>query len=292
MFKYMSKRYQDPLTEIRKPALRAPADSCDCHAHMFGPLTEYPVIADARFSNPRVGADDYRKIAGCLGIARTVIVQPHVYGADNRCAWDILEQQQGKWRGIAVLDLRENERTLTAMHVAGFRGVRVNLRNKGGLTMHALAEVAACNKPYGWHIEFAPDGDDLITIAQNARGIAVDIAIPHMGRVAARDGIASKPFQALLELVKQGRCWVKLSAPHRISSLPYPHQDVLPFARALIEAAPERMLWATDWPHTGVADQDYMPNDGDTLDQLACWTDDPRMQRRILVENPAKLYGY
>ena len=134
----MSKRYQDPLTEIRKPALRAPADSCDCHAHMFGLLTEYPVIADARFSNPRVGADDYRKIASCLGIARTVIVQPHVYGADNRCAWDILEQQQAKWRDIAVLDLSENERTLTAMHVAGFRGVRVNLRNKGGLTMHAL----------------------------------------------------------------------------------------------------------------------------------------------------------
>jgi len=147
LFKYMSKRYQDPLTEIRKPALRAPADSCDCHAHMFGPLTEYPVIADARFSNPRVGADDYRKIADCLGIARTVIVQPHVYGADNRCAWDILEQQQGKWSDIAVLDLSENERTLTAMHVAVFRGMRVNLRNKGGLTMPALAEVAARIKP-------------------------------------------------------------------------------------------------------------------------------------------------
>ena len=284
--------YQQPDPQVHAPAFSVPAHACDCHAHIFGPEERYPTIPDARFANPKVGLADYRRVLRTLGIERAVLVQPHVYGADNRCLADALAQFEGRARGVGVIGTTVADAELDRMHRAGFRGVRINLRNAGGLALRELALVAERIKPWGWHIEFAPDPQHLPAIARAVREIDVDVVIPHLGRVAADAGVQSPEFQALLGLVRDGRCWVKLSGAHRVSRLPYPHPDVAAFADALIEAAGERMLWASDWPHTSVPVDDYMPNDGDMLDLLAAWVPDEKLRQRILVDNPARLYGF
>ncbi len=259
---------------------------------MFGPRARYPTIAAPRFANPNVSLADYRRMLAVLGIERAVLVQPHVYGSDNRCLEDALHEFSGRARGIAVIEASIADRELERMHGAGIRGVRFNLRNAGGLELKALSAIAARIRPLRWHVEFAPDPEHLPAIAQAVGKVDIPVVIPHMGRVCAARGLQSPPFQALLGLLRAGRCWIKLSGAHRMSALPYPHDDVTPFARALIETARDRLVWASDWPHTSVPPGEYMPNDGDVLDLLARWAPEPEVRQDILVRNPARFYGF
>ena len=280
----------------RKPKLKAPPRSVDCHAHIFGPVTRYPFSPKRLFTPPDVTLAQYRDLLATLGIELAVLVTPSVYGMDNERQFDTLNEMQGKWRGVAVVptDVRDSE--LERLHRAGFRGVRVNLFARSGLLLDDLEAIAARINALKWHVQLHVDARNLVEIAPRLRRLPVAVVFDHMGHVPAAAGVAHPGFQAMLGLMKEGKFWAKLSAPYRLSELPYPYADVTPFARALIAAAPGQLVWGSDWPHPAVPGHMpanfVMPNDGGLLDILSLWTDDADQQRKILSDNPRRLYDF
>lgn len=232
----------------------------------------------------------YRRMLTALGVTHAVIVQPSVYGTDNRCTLDAVSAAGGLWRGVAVVDPGIREGELERLHAAGFRGVRVNVLFKGGLTFDALELMARTIAPFAWHLQLLLDCRDLVELAPRLRQLPVEIVVDHMGHMPTSAGVGHPGFQILLQLVQEGRCWVKLSGAYRISDEPCPYHDVVPFARALIEADASHMVWGSDWPHPCVTGS--IPKDAELLDLLAMWAPDADVRRRILTENPAVLYGY
>jgi len=285
-----------PDTTPRKPRLEAPRGSIDCHAHIFGPVSRYPYSPKRLFTPPDVSARQYRQLLATLGIERAVLVTPSVYGMDNERQLDVLNEMQGRWRGVAVVPTDVSDAELERLHGAGFRGVRVNLFAKSGLALDDLEAIAARISAYKWHVQLHVDARNLEELSSRLRRLPVDIVFDHMGHVPAAAGIGHPGFVAMLDLMKQGTFWAKLSAPYRLSEMPYPYADVMPFARALIDAAPDRVVWGSDWPHPAVPGHMpanfVMPNDGDLLDILALWTDDPAQQKKILMDNPRRIYDF
>lgn len=280
----------------RKPALKTPPGAIDCHAHIFGPVAKYPFSPKRLFTPPDVKLAQYRALLALLGIEKAVLVTPSVYGMDNERQLDTLNEMNGAWRGVAVVPTDVTDKELERLHRAGFRGVRVNLFAKSGLMLEDLEATAARIAGLKWHIQLHADARNLAELVPRLCKLPVDVVFDHMGHVPAAAGVNDPGFQALLALMQEGRFWVKLSAPYRLSELPYPWHDVTPFARALIAAAPDRLVWGSDWPHPAVPGHMpanfVMPNDGDLLDILALWTADVSVQKKILTENPRKLYDF
>jgi predicted TIM-barrel fold metal-dependent hydrolase len=273
-----------------KPRLKIPAGSADCHAHIFGPQQRYPYVPNRSYTPAEAGIDAYRRMLGALGFDRAVIVQPSVYGTDNRCTRDAIAASGGNWRGVAVVEPGLPRALLTDLHAAGFRGVRINLLFKGGLQLEALEQIARAIAPLGWHVQLLLDGRDLPELARRLQRLPVDFVVDHMGHLPASAGTGQAGFQTLLELLRSGNCWVKLSGPYRISPTPERYREAMPFARALVEAAPERLVFGTDWPHPSISVP--VPQDALLLDLLETWAPGEETRRRILVENPARLYGF
>lgn len=280
----------------RKPNLKAPADAIDCHAHIFGPVSRYPFSPKRLFTPPDVTLAQYRELLTTLGIENAVLVTPSVYGMDNERQLDALNEMKGCWRGVAVVPTDVANSELERLHAGGFRGVRVNLFAKSGLMLDDLEAIAARISEFKWHVQLHADARNLDEIATRLRRLPVDVVFDHMGHVPAAAGVNNPGFQAMLALMKEGRFWAKLSAPYRLSELPYPYDDVTPFARALIAAAPDRVVWGSDWPHPAVPGHMpanfVMPNDDDLLDILALWTDDAGVQKKILTDNPRRIYDF
>jgi len=273
-----------------KPRLAIPAGSADCHAHIFGPQDRYPYTPNRSYTPPEASIEAYRRMLGALGFERAVIVQPSVYGTDNRCTRDAVVASGGKWRGIAVVEPGVTDSLLAELHAAGFRGVRINLLFKGGLQLDALERIARSIQPLGWHLQLLLDGRDLPDLAGRLGRLPVDFVVDHMGHMPASLGTGHAGFQTLLQLLRGGRCWVKLSGAYRISAKPQPYDDAVPFARALVETAPDKLVFGTDWPHPSISVP--MPQDASLLDLLPAWAPDEATRRRILVENPARLYDF
>jgi predicted TIM-barrel fold metal-dependent hydrolase len=274
--------------EPGKPHLKIQSGSCDCHAHIFGPQDKYPYTANRSYTPPQASIDAYRRMLAALGFEHGVIVQPSVYGTDNRCTRDAIVASNGRWRGVAVLDPGVSESVLSELHGNGFRGVRINLLFKGGLQLDALERIAGAIKPLGWHVQLLLDGRDLPELAPRLERLPVDFVVDHMGHMPASLGVGHPGFQKLLRLLGGGKCWVKLSGAYRISSKRLPYDDAVPFARALVETAPDKLVFGTDWPHPSISVP--MPQDAALLDILATWVPDEATRRKILVENPARLY--
>jgi predicted TIM-barrel fold metal-dependent hydrolase len=279
-----------PNPEPGVPKLSAPPNACDCHAHIFGPAEQYPFVPGRSYTPPQASVQAYQRTLSALGLERAVIVQPSVYGTDNRCTYDAVAGSGGRWRGIAVVDSSTNMQALRRLHDAGFRGVRFNLLFKGGLALEILEQVSRLIAPLGWHVQLLLDGRDLAELAPRLRGLPVPLVIDHMGHMPAQLGLAHPGFTALLALVREGKSWVKLSGPYRISAKPYPYEDVASIAKALVEAAPGHMVWGSDWPHPSF--QGAMPVDATLLDLLASWVPEPLTRQRILTTNPAELYDF
>ncbi len=273
-----------------RPRLVIPPDSCDCHAHIFGPVDKYPFTPNRSYTPPEASIEAYRRMLGALGFERGVIVQPSVYGTDNRCTRDAVVAAGGKWRGVAVVEPGVSDSLLPELHAAGFRGVRLNLLFKGGLQLDALERIARAIQPLGWHVQLLLDGRDLPELADRLGRLPVDFVVDHMGHMPASLGAGHAGFQTLLQLLRGGHCWVKLSGAYRISGEPQPYNDAVPFARALVETAPAKLVFGTDWPHPSVSVP--MPQDASLLDLLPAWAPEEATRRRILVENPARLYDF
>ena len=280
---------QLPDLNPRPPAIEIPKGACDTHAHIWAPPEQYPYKASRRHTPAAAGIEEYRKMLSVLGLERAVIVQTGIYH-DNQVTLDAIATSNGQWRGIALLKADVSEKEVERLHNAGFRGVRFNPRNEKAAGLVGIEEVAARIKPFGWHVQLHIDARDLPEIGPRLEKLPVDLVFDHLGHMPTSEGVDHPGFQRLLGMVKDHRCWIKLSAPNRFKDPRPPYPTVLPYAHALIEASADRMVWASDWPHSRF--KGYMPNDGELLDLLALWAPDAKLRHKILVDNPAKLYDF
>jgi predicted TIM-barrel fold metal-dependent hydrolase len=280
-----------PVRDTRQARLAVPPGSVDCHTHVF--VDGYPLIPERGYDPPQSTLEDMLAMHEMLGIDRVVFTQPSVYGTDNSAILDAAARIPDRARLVVAVQGDVSDEELGWMHERGARGIRLNLDNVGGMPVE-LDEVPALAKrvgAMGWHVEFLFAGRELPGLLPLLRSLDTPISIGHFGYMPASEGVGYPPFQDLLGLVREGNTWVKLSGPNRlgVGDLP-PWPEVVPMAKALIEANPNRMLWATDWPHPNkFVDQ---PNDADLLEQLELWAPEEEMRRRILVDNPATLYGF
>jgi len=281
----------DPNT--RKPEYRPPPGACDAHCHIFGPGSRYPYAADRTYTPPDAPLARFKELQATLGLERAVLVNASCHGTDNTVIVDAIAQSGGKYRGVANADDSFTERDFDSLHRAGLRAVRFNfVKHLGGMPdMDEFHRIIARIQPFGWHVDLHFDAGDLLEHAELLRKLPVPFIIDHMGRVPTKAGLDQPPFLQLLEVARNNeRCWVKISGAERISSLGPPFTDAVPFAQALIKAAPDRILWGTDWPHPNIAK--HMPNDGDLVDLMPLFAADAATQKRILVDNPHRLYGF
>jgi predicted TIM-barrel fold metal-dependent hydrolase len=275
------------------PKLKAPPGSCDSHIHVLGPYDRYPLGENRSYTAPEATAADCRALLDALGVDRSVVVHASPHGADMRVTLDAIEAMGiDRTRGVAVVAPDISDAKLDRLHDGGIRGVRVQTMVKGGMDFGEARRIADRIARLGWHVEVMMNGaaqvpDALPLLAD----LPVDLVIDHMGCFNAEDGAGHPAFLSLLDFVRGGRVWVKLSAPSRRSSAGPPYRDMAPFARALIEIAPDRMVWGTDWPHVAAFDHP-IPDDADLLDWVLEWDVDEPTRRAILVDNPARLYGF
>ena len=276
--------------DTRRPLVRFPAGAWDCHAHVFGPQDRFPYLPNAAYIPPDATPQDYARMLTTIGCRRAVLVQPSVYGTDNRCMVAAMNSGVFDFRGVAVIEETIGDAELEALHRAGVRGVRINVASKtAGLTMEQAPRLAARIKTLGWHLQFFLRIGESPGFGEQIARLPVPCVIDHFAHVRAAEGMRSRGFQALLRLARLEHVWFKLIGPYRISTQWPLYPDVAPLARALVTAAPDRCVWGTDWPHPHAA---HMPNDGDLADALGEWFPDAAVRHALLVENPARLYDF
>jgi 2-pyrone-4,6-dicarboxylate lactonase len=276
-----------PDPDPRRPTVAIPAGAWDTHFHVIDGATG--LVPERSYTPPDAPLERLRALHRTLGIARGVFVQVSVHGTDNRAMLAALGATPG-YRGVAVVDEAVTDAELEAMHAAGVRGIRVNLLFGGGVGFAVGAALAPRIAPLGWHVQLLIDVASPAVPWDELERWPVPLVVDHMGHTAVARGPAEPGIQHLLGLVRDGRVWVKLSGAERISARRAPpYDDVVAHARALIEAGPDRCVWGSDWPHVMLPGA--MPNDGELLDQLAVWAPEEVQRRKILVDNPARLYG-
>jgi 2-pyrone-4,6-dicarboxylate lactonase len=280
----------------RAPAMAMPPRACDTHAHVFD-AARYPYQATRGYTPPDNDVTRLLALHDVLGLARGVVVQASVHGTDNRAVLDAASAHPDRLRAIVAVSEGVTEAEIAAMHAKGARGIRVNLVDKGGMpfrSLDALADVAEVIRPFGWHVELLVHVEakpaELRALAETMR---LPVSVGHIGYTkVARGGVAHPGYQEFLAMLRDGLFWVKLTGLYRISAeAAFPYADTARFARAVIEAAPDRVIWGSDWPHVAHFDKP-MPNDGDMLGLLAEWEPDAGRRALILSENPARLYGF
>jgi predicted TIM-barrel fold metal-dependent hydrolase len=282
-----------------------PEGACDCHVHVFGNSARFPFAARRGYTPPAADADELAALLRALQLSRVVIVQPSVYGSDNSCTLDGMRRLGTRARGVAVIDEATSDAALDEMRRAGVRGVRVNLETGGetdpGAARRNLTAAVARVAPLGWHVQVYTRPSVIAELSDELARLPVPVVFDHFGGAPAAEGVGQRGFPELLELVRAGHAYVKVSAAYRSSDHGPAHRDVAPLARALIAANPERILWGTDWPHPQAAlpgaEYDritpfYDIDDGLALNQLRAWARSAAMRRKILVENPARLYDF
>ncbi len=284
-----------PDRNPRRPRVKLPPGSVDTHVHVFE--SRYRLSPARGYTPPDSTLADLRHLHTTLGIDRVVFTQPSVYGTDNSAILDgmraLNDEKQNRARCVVAVDMQITEQEIADLDRAGARGVRLNTDNKGGMpvALDDIPELAARIRPFGWHLEFLFPGKDILELMPVFRALEVPMSIAHFAYQSATAGVRAPGFQALLELARRGNTWIKISGANRVSAtdLP-PYDDVKPMADALIEAAPQRIMWGTDWPHPNK--YEVNPNDGDLVDAFGDWVSDAAMRRRIMVETPAAFYRF
>jgi 2-pyrone-4,6-dicarboxylate lactonase len=281
-----------PDPNLRRPRFTPPAKACDAHCHVFGPAAVFPYADDRTYTPPDAPKEKLAELHAMLGIERAVIVQASCHGADNRATLDAIASSGGRYRGVAIVDDSFDDRQAEQLHAGGIRGVRFNfVKHLGGVPdLDVFHRTLDRITPLGWHLVLHMDAGDLLEFHDMLDGLKLPFIIDHMGRVKAGAGLDQPPFLALLELMKHDNAWVKVCGSERVSTAGPPFTDSAPFAAALVEAAPDRVLWGTDWPHPNIAKD--MPNDADLVDLIPLFAPDPDQQRRLLVDNPERLYDF
>lgn len=287
----------------QRPAITIPAGACDCHVHVFGPTERFPYSPSRPYTPAPALVEDLMEHQCILGLERVVVVQPSVYGTDNRCTLDAIAQLGSGARGVAVIDPNTSLAELETLARSGIRGIRLNLAAAAADAPAALRALRHANEvaaQFDWHIQVFAPIEVIQSLRRELRQLDVPLVLDHFAGLHASAGIKSEGFKALLGLLGSGDCHVKVSAPYLVSEQPS-LDEVAPLLRGLLAAAPERLLWGSNWPHPlgGVGDITRGPvsmfreiDDGVALQRLAQWLEDDALFARILVDNPADLYGF
>jgi predicted TIM-barrel fold metal-dependent hydrolase len=285
-----------------------PRGACDCHVHVFADPAKFPFAAKRIYTPPTATADELLELQRALHLDRVVIVQPSVYAADNSATIDGIKQLGTRARGVAVIEKATSRAALEDMAGVGIRGVRLNLvTNTAGKfepsgAKDVLDGVAEQIRGLNWHVQFYTPPAIIGALRDHLAQLPFSVVFDHFGGAKAAAGTGQPGFDALLELVKSGRAYVKISGAYRISEKAPDFADATPLAQALVAANPDRIVWGSDWPHpnsdygrgkplTEIAPP-FPIDDGLLLNQLAKWAPDPAIRKKILVDNPARLYGF
>lgn len=285
-----------PIACPTKPGFSLPALSCDSHAHVFGSYEHYSFSEVRDYTPPVASIQQYVKVLKQLGFGRAVLVQPSVYGTDNRCMLDTLQSSDEldiELRAVTVINEQTSEHELLQMQELGVKGIRVNLLFQGaGSHLQQVRQLIDMVEPLDWHIQFLVDISQTPEIFSLISDSPIPVVFDHCGHFPATLGTEHSSFKSLLSLLKEKNAWVKLSGSNRITDLKSaPFTDVVPIAQSLIENAPEQLVFGTDWPHVKL--KTAMPDDGELVDEFYHWAEGDRgIIQKVLVDNPARLYGF
>jgi 2-pyrone-4,6-dicarboxylate lactonase len=284
-----------PLDPV-PPLVKTPPGAWDTHAHVFGPSDRFPYGPDRSYTPPDAPLPKYLHMLDTLGFTYGGLVQGSAHGRDNSAMLDALARHPKRLRGVAVADETVPVAELRRWNDLGIRALRFNhffrggqLHYRGGVTLENAKKLAPVMKDLGWHMQLWIDVKDLPDTIPALREIGLPVVIDHMGRTDARAGTGTPGFRSLVRLVGEGGCWVKMSGAHRLSTRAPDYPDARPFHEALVRANPDQLIWGTDWPHPRI--EGDMPNAGHLLDLFNEWTPNAAVRQRILVDNPARLYG-
>jgi 2-pyrone-4,6-dicarboxylate lactonase len=276
---------------LSRPAFEMPAHASDAHMHAFGPEALYPHVEHPHYTLPDGKLDYYLQLMNVLELERFVIVQPSFYGTDNRCLIDTLNSAGPIARGVVMIDEDTDAATLDRYHRAGVRAVRLDLFARSALPTEEIQQyitrMASLCTSLGWRVQFYAPGWVVRNLIPFLADVQSDFVIDHMGYMLEEDGLTPADFERLLNLLKDGNCWLKLSAPYRIAKH-RGYDAVAPMAQKIIEAAPHKVIWGSDWPHIPDSTRDT----GELLHLLGAWTEDPAVRQMILADNPARLFDY
>ena len=283
-----------PMREVdtlERPTFELPKGACDTHIHVFGPLDRYPSVPHPHYTLPDGKLDHFRALMGVLGLEYFVIVQPSFYDTDNRCLLDVLERAGDIGRGIVMIEPDVPLSELERYHALGVRGVRVDLFKRASLPrgeieayVQAMADKVA---PLGWHLQFYVPGWLVRDLIGFLATLKIDFVVDHMGYMLEEDGLTEADFARLLDLTRTGQAYLKLSGPYRIAKK-RGYDAVEGLAKMIVDAAPDRAIWGSDWPHIPDSTRDT----GELLNLLAVWAPDATVRRKILVDNPERLFGF
>ena len=275
----------------RAPRLKAPPKACETHSHIYGPFDRFPPRPD-RKQHVEASLEAYEALLARLGFERGVIVQPSLYGSDNRCTLDAISRMGlHRARGVAVTEKDVTKTQMQALHDAGIRGNRFYLI-VDDFTVDDLEPMAAKAADFGWHLQVQDDGAWIADLVDRLKALPVDVVIDHVGRTPAENGVDDPDFQAMLKFFETGKLWIKISAPYLQTPVgPPTAADVGDKVRKLVEVRPDRLVWAANWPHPNFP-PDGKPEEADCLDPLLDWVPDEKTRNAILADNPAKLYDF
>jgi predicted TIM-barrel fold metal-dependent hydrolase len=277
------------LKSRRKPVFKLPPGSCDAHCHVFGPGARFPYAPNRRYTPEDAPKEALAALHANLGIDRAVIVQASCHGIDNAAMLDCIASDPARYRGVAIVDDTFTDADYDKLDHGGVRGVRFNfVKHLGG-----APDIAVFNrvmdrvKGRGWHVVLHLDAPDVVPLSDMIRKLPLPFVVDHMGRVPGKAGPDQPALRALIELSRLENCWIKVCGSERISMPPY--AEAVPIAHALVEAAPERVLWGTDYPHPNAT---HEADEADLVDLVPKFAPDAVARQRLLVDNPARLYGF
>ena len=281
-----------PDPHPKQPRITLPPLACDSHFHVFGPHAKFPYAPKRPFTPTDAPKEDLFRLHEFLGFQRGVFVQSTCHGSDHAALVDLLEAGQGRYRGVALLEPRMRPEEVERLDDAGVRGLRLHFyfpQSGQPRPREEMLKMIELAEPYGWHVAIHCGGNGVVELYEFIRSIDAPVVIDHIGRVDVGEGRNGKAFATLRRLLDTGNVWVKLSGTDRITKQAYPFADAVPFARDLAQHAPERVVWGTDWPHPN---HKAIPNDGELVDLIAEIAPDDKTRRLMLVDNPAKLFGF
>jgi predicted TIM-barrel fold metal-dependent hydrolase len=295
----MTRQCLPPKTTYQQVDFKIPPGACDSHVHIFGPFADFPLAQDRSYTPQEFSAHQFIAHLDQLGISRGVLVTASVCGTNNGSLLRGLETYPDRLRGVVVPDMNVSDKELDRWHDLGVRGARFNLLRidgkpmyRNGVGLEVLQKLAPKFAERGWHAQIWAHAPDLPELASQLLPLGIPLVIDHMGRMNTSHGLHNPGFQFLCHLLAEGKAWVKISGADRIGNKDMGYQDVDPFAKALIDANPEQVVWGTDWPHINYFDQDLVPNDGDLINLLSRWLGSSNNLEKILVSNPARLYDF
>ena len=285
---------QVPYSAGRKlPASIIPANACDCHHHIYDPV-RFPYVPEDIRNQPPATVDAYRLLQRRLGLTRNVIVTPSAYGIDNRCTLDALQQMGPNSRAIVVIDGKISDTELQEMHSLGVRGIRFNIATGGSNDRDMILSLSERINEFGWHVQLWMSANDTVMLESFLVQLPSPIVFDHRGHLPQPDGVGHPAFRVICNLIDKGKTWVKLSGIYLDTKVGDPdYADTVKVGQTYVQYAPERMVWGTDWPHPSIfSERKPYPDDVVMLDLLAEQAPDELVRNRILVDNPAVLYGF